>query len=236
MKTILKAVLAVTAMVASVPAAASVTFDTTTGGSYTGNSAGYSFTSGGITMTATAWQAAQGTNLVNSAQMGLYSPGMGVIGIGDNGGANNYHQFDNAVRYTDFALLTFSQAVTIDSFYLNAFAIPNVNPMDTDLSFTALTGPAVALAGSTITPANWTTVLGGPSAHSAVTGSGAASTRWLVGAGVADNLNNDAFKIASVTVHAAVPEPATWAMMLIGFGAAGVSLRRRRQVGVMQAA
>ena len=29
------------------------------------------------------------------------------------------------------------------------------------------------------------------------------------------------------TGASAVPEPATWAMMLIGFGAAGMSLRRR---------
>lgn len=31
-------------------------------------------------------------------------------------------------------------------------------------------------------------------------------------------------------VSAAVPEPATWALMLLGFGAVGASLRRRRQV------
>ena len=36
-----------------------------------------------------------------------------------------------------------------------------------------------------------------------------------------------AFRTAAVT--AAVPEPATWAMMLLGFGAIGVSLRRRRR-------
>ena len=36
---------------------------------------------------------------------------------------------------------------------------------------------------------------------------------------------------------AAVPEPQTWAMMLIGFGAMGVSLRRRRQTrSALQAA
>jgi hypothetical protein len=32
---------------------------------------------------------------------------------------------------------------------------------------------------------------------------------------------------ASIT---AVPEPATWAMMIIGFGAAGSMIRRRRAV------
>jgi hypothetical protein len=31
-----------------------------------------------------------------------------------------------------------------------------------------------------------------------------------------------------VTILAAVPEPATWAMMLLGFGAIGLSMRKRR--------
>ena len=34
---------------------------------------------------------------------------------------------------------------------------------------------------------------------------------------------------ATTAITAAVPEPATWAMMLIGFGAMGVSMRRRRR-------
>lgn len=32
----------------------------------------------------------------------------------------------------------------------------------------------------------------------------------------------------NVTISAAVPEPATWAMMILGFGAAGAVMRRRR--------
>lgn len=40
----------------------------------------------------------------------------------------------------------------------------------------------------------------------------------------------------SVAAVAAVPEPGTWAMMLIGFGAMGVALRRRRRAqGLLQA-
>jgi PEP-CTERM motif len=38
-----------------------------------------------------------------------------------------------------------------------------------------------------------------------------------------------AFRRAAV--HGAVPEPATWAMMLLGFGAIGVAARRRKTVG-----
>lgn len=37
------------------------------------------------------------------------------------------------------------------------------------------------------------------------------------------------FGIDRVYVTAAVPEPGTWAMMLLGFGAIGFSMRRRRQ-------
>ena len=36
--------------------------------------------------------------------------------------------------------------------------------------------------------------------------------------------------------NSAVPEPGTWAMMLLGFGAAGYSLRRRRAAGLAQLA
>jgi hypothetical protein len=40
----------------------------------------------------------------------------------------------------------------------------------------------------------------------------------------------------AAAVTAAVPEPATWAMMLFGFGAIGFSVRRKRGVSLLQAA
>jgi hypothetical protein len=47
-----------------------------------------------------------------------------------------------------------------------------------------------------------------------------------------DDDNHDDF-IVRATVSSPVPEPATWAMMLIGFGAVGYSLRRRRRAGAL---
>lgn len=41
------------------------------------------------------------------------------------------------------------------------------------------------------------------------------------------------FELDNVVVNSAVPEPASWAMMLIGFGAIGASMRRRRRVPAM---
>ena len=42
-------------------------------------------------------------------------------------------------------------------------------------------------------------------------------------------------RLGAVTVGAAVPEPATWAMMLVGVGALGATLRRRRQAAALAA-
>jgi hypothetical protein len=47
--------------------------------------------------------------------------------------------------------------------------------------------------------------------------------------------NTNAFEIDNISISA-VPEPATWAMMLFGFGAIGIATRRRRKSGVPQLA
>ena len=46
----------------------------------------------------------------------------------------------------------------------------------------------------------------------------------------------NSLEIDNIGVVSAVPEPGTWAMMLLGFGAIGFTMRRRRRVHLMQAA
>ena len=44
-----------------------------------------------------------------------------------------------------------------------------------------------------------------------------------------NNPSVNAFETANFSIGSAVPEPATWAMMLVGFGAVGYSMRRRKK-------
>lgn len=47
--------------------------------------------------------------------------------------------------------------------------------------------------------------------------------------------NTNAFEVDNIAVNP-VPEPATWAMMLLGFGAVGFAIRRRRRPALAQLA
>jgi len=49
------------------------------------------------------------------------------------------------------------------------------------------------------------------------------------------NSTQNAFEIDNLRINP-VPEPATWAMMLVGFAGIGMSLRRRRQTVLAQIA
>lgn len=57
-------------------------------------------------------------------------------------------------------------------------------------------------------------------------------TRYRLNAG---GLSSGFVNASASAVTAAVPEPATWAMMLIGFGAIGLSVRRKRNLAAHQA-
>ena len=42
-------------------------------------------------------------------------------------------------------------------------------------------------------------------------------------------ISAEGYRLDSITYEAPVPEPTTWALMILGFGATGAALRRRRQ-------
>jgi hypothetical protein len=68
------------------------------------------------------------------------------------------------------------------------------------------------------------------------------SNQYNIGAGtytltlMGDNHDSSGSLGGTVTITAAVPEPATWGMMLLGFAGMGLALRRRRQPVLAQIA
>ena len=182
----------------------------------------------------TGYQSSQTTNAITTAYVGAYSPGFGVTGLGDNNGANNLHQIDNTGGYTDFVLLQFNAPVALSSINLNSFTLGSMKAKDNDLAFYAAYIPestwnaTLPLTNYITVPSLWTTVPGNGTNGSISTGSSTISQEFLVGAAF-NSSNNDGFKIASITVTPAVPEPATWAMMIVGFGAIGFAMRSAKR-------
>jgi subtilisin-like proprotein convertase family protein len=84
----------------------------------------------------------------------------------------------------------------------------------------------------------------GPAAYipfqalAAFDGRNAAGTWTLKAADVSGGLSGSyqGWSLAFTEQTAAVPEPATWAMMIMGFGAAGAMMRQRRKIGTTAAA
>lgn len=186
----------------------------------------------------TGWQSNQATDRITAAYVGAYGPGLGVTGLNDAGGAGAFHQIDNAYGSTDFVLLQFNRAVTLSSAFLNVYQMATFSTADSDMAFynaSALTTSAwdsdVNLAAYSTVPNTWTNVAGGSTSGSRALGATTASTKWLVGAAfLPTGDRDDGFKIRSLSVSevsGAVPEPASWALMIVGFGAVGFSLRRR---------
>lgn len=191
-----------------------------------------------LSLSVTAWQSNLSTNAITSAYLGAFSGGLGVTGKGDTNGAGNLHQIDNVGSYTDFLLLEFNRAVTIDAIRTNSYGINGVSDNDAvwyDASkfVTSTWNSTTGFSDLKTVPSTWSNVAAGGNGASRTTGATTASSKWLVGAAFTpSDGRNDGFKFASVTVStpvSPVPEPATWAMMLMGAGLAGVALRRSRR-------
>ncbi|MEO8141386.1 MAG: PEPxxWA-CTERM sorting domain-containing protein [Sphingomicrobium sp.] len=177
---------------------------------------------------------------MEQAFLGQYSTGLGITNNNEGNGATaNSHTIDN-LGQTDFVLLFFNQAVNISSARLTPYDISaTANDNDAWVGNATLAHPfTVSPTALTLASPLWASLLASdytvqgnmasPFA-TALNSTGLFGNFWLIGA-ASPNLdaNDDGFKLTSINVTAAVPEPATWAMMLLGFGAIGFSTRRRR--------
>lgn len=178
-----------------------------------------SWTVNGITLSVSGWSTASTapsatpTAGTTTAYTGY---GYGVI----NADTDNSHTIDNSGWY-DFVRLDFSKAVTLDKVSLAKFG-------DTDawVSFGSKAIDMTSAAGWGTFLDNGADFLGTNVNRSFSVGNTQAASVWLIGAGRGTG-SDDSFKLSSINVTA-VPEPATWAMMLFGFGGIGFAMRRRK--------
>ncbi|UZK67751.1 PEPxxWA-CTERM sorting domain-containing protein [Sphingomonas sp. M1-B02] len=216
------------AMFLSVPAVAGTFVLTSGSNSSTSGAAGNSkvVVADGITMTATAWST-DNTGvafLPEAAYLGRYTTGVGVTNNNEgNGRDGNSHVIDNIGSY-DFVRLVFSVPVVLTGLSRTAFDVVGGSAVDD--------WDAWVSYGSTGfgTAALWQGYLnrGVTVPNNGSLSNTNAGTTWLVGAARNDSQDrDDGFKLTSVSAVSAVPEPTTWAMMLVGFGFIGAAMRRR---------
>jgi PEP-CTERM motif len=231
--------------------ASAATFDLSSGGAVSGAIRSYTSTTD-----ATLKLQASGFSFVNSAlataTLGTYGEGLGITNSLEGGApAHTVDNYQATGTAFDFILLVFNKAVNISSATLSPFAV-TTTAQDNDafrsygnLANAFQNAPvAVSLAnvqsiannasGANVAGQNTNstglTALNAPNAYANV---------WIVGAArsgynVIDS-TADGFKLKGLTVTAqAVPEPATWGMMIGGMGIAGMALRRRRRTAVAQ--
>lgn len=252
MRKMLVAGLATILATAAVPASAaqvvfSLTGNTSTSGK-AGNALTFTATSGDTTvkLEATAWSATKlrgGSYSIAQAYLGDYSYGLGVTAAGDGTGRNNEHTIDNHGT-VDFVVLQFDQTVDVSSAVLTAF---NVNG-STDNDSTVGIG-TTSTAWNVKPSFTSSSQLDALFTESNLYGNGSNSlfninpgdltgNILLVAASFDNDHHTDGFKLSSLTVNtvtSAVPEPATWAMMIGGFGLIGGAMRRRRGVKAVAA-
>jgi hypothetical protein len=153
----------------------------------------------------------QGSTTV-TASMDAGSNNSFNIGFSDANLGNPFNEF-----------LTFTTDVAGQlNIFLGTTATDATN--DTDFSNVFLTGTGIAA------PISIAQILGDPNETRALNNFAVGVGTFTLNIQGTPGTQNGAFGGNVAFVSSAVPEPATWAMMLVGFGAIGASMRRRRRV------
>ncbi len=201
---------------------------------------------GAYSVRATAWTLKTSDNKVYASKLMVYDGGLGVISSlsnDDAGGADGKHQIDNHVN-KDFILLQFSRQVKLTGAVFNTYNLSGTKDSDAIIRYG--TTPAfdwqsdLGLGGKLKSQVE-AMMPGMMTSYTTSTGNRTASLNpnrfsgdvWLIGpAWNNPDSRVDAFKISQLAV---IPEPATWAMMIGGFGLVGAAARRRTRAGIAAA-
>lgn len=172
------------------------------------------------------------------------SNGLGIYQTNETG--TNTHQIDNANGW-EFLVLQFDQEVSLQSAVLTPFALGNNNYTDNDAfiargignyatAMTATTLKSLAdglkidtskQSGNAWFNSDSTKYAGNKQTYNLSPSKG--GNVWVIGGSYfGPDGYNDAFKLNSIAVTSAVPEPGTWMTMILGFGLIGAAARRRR--------
>lgn len=242
MRKILSIIAAVAASGLSAPALASdilwLDSDHTAYNGYYANGARLKFSGGGVDVWASAWSIHD--DKIYTAQLGVWSEGLGV----KNGSGDNSHTVDNS-GYLDFILFQFDRAVELDMARFTT-GWHDMNDTDATIGYDITNLPygslpawhggsqsqlsALDFYGSNASNGN---------SYRDINPNNNIGNLWLIGA----SFNNpdgskklDGFKLEKLTFnvptptpHTAVPEPTTWAMMLVGFFGLGGAMRSSRR-------
>jgi hypothetical protein len=205
--------------------------------------------SGGINVRISAWSLSgiSGTSgTLQTSSLGQYGSGLGSTSS-DDSGSNNTHTVDNENR-RDFLVFQFDKQVSLIDALFTAFSLPS-NTTNFDTDFTVGSGTSASPWTSTLslgglTYAQLLTQLGNglssvagsasvtsaaPSATQALNPLNKYGNVWVIGSSFSNpDSKFDAYKLSNVQAVVAVPESATWMMMIAGFGIVGAASRRKR--------
>ncbi|HWK40288.1 MAG TPA: PEPxxWA-CTERM sorting domain-containing protein [Croceibacterium sp.] len=243
MRKLLTAAVLTSAVAIAAPASAGQVWLDNQHSNYSGSGQTYTFTgSDGVVVRASAWSVDAG-GIIRAATLGVWDQGLGVDNS-SRSGADNSHTIDNT-GWQDFVVLQFNKVVDLGNAQFNT-GWDSYNDTDATIGFanSALpfgTNPAwngvsdSVLNALNLYSSNAGSGLWGASGNSNrdINTAGNTGNLWLIGA----SFNNpdwsaDGFKLEKLTfdvVTPAVPEPATWLMMILGFGLIGGMLRSQRR-------
>lgn len=244
---ILASLAAVGALTAAAPAsAATIWFDDNDDAASAG-SGDYYFSNGGVTVRVSAWSI-NPNEVIRAATLGIWdNHGLGVQHSSDGRlSSDGNHTTDN-LGWKDFLVFQFDKTVELESgwFYSDWSGIDDtdatigygnfVSPLNTPLALAGLNQSALNIFTQFDSNESTGDEPGAPDLNSRNINPGnAVGNVWLIGASFNDDTPDDGFKFKKLSYNVApppVPEPSTWALLILGFGAVGAAMRmagRRR--------